>query len=80
MSYEVLAVEGDLVTFTETTDGGRWDHQVERATLRFLGRPELDRLLRGAGLEVEDWFGDFRRGPLTDTSPEIVVVARRPTG
>lgn len=80
VSYEVLAVEGDLVTFTETTDGGRWDHQVDRATLRFLGRPELDRFVTGAGLVVEECFGDWRRGPLTDASPEIVLIARRPAG
>ncbi|HZB47845.1 MAG TPA: class I SAM-dependent methyltransferase [Mycobacteriales bacterium] len=77
VAYEVLGVEGDLVTFTETTDGGRWDRLVERGTLRFLGRAELERFLAGAGLVVEDCYGDWRRGPLTGTSPEIVVVARR---
>lgn len=77
VSYEVLGVEGDLVTFAETTDGGRWDRQVDRATLRFLDRADVERFLGEAGLAVEDCFGDFRRGPLTGTSPEIVVVARR---
>ncbi|HST64330.1 MAG TPA: class I SAM-dependent methyltransferase, partial [Mycobacteriales bacterium] len=49
VSYEVHGVEGDLVTFTEHTDGGRWRHQADRSTLRFLSRLELDRFLAGAG-------------------------------
>ncbi len=77
ISYEVLAVEGDLVTFTETTDGGRWRRKVDPGTLRFLDRPELERLLAAAGLAATDWYGDWHRGPLTGTSEEIVVLARR---
>jgi SAM-dependent methyltransferase len=77
VSYEVHEVDGDLVTFTETTDGGRWDHQHDTATLRFLSRLDLDRFLADAGLQVETYYGDWARGPLTDTSPEIIAVARR---
>ncbi|HST64272.1 MAG TPA: class I SAM-dependent methyltransferase, partial [Mycobacteriales bacterium] len=80
VSYEVHGVEGELVTFTEHTDGGRWRHQADRSTLRFLSRLELDRFLAGAGLEVETYHGDWDRGPLTDTSPEIIAVARRSAG
>ncbi len=77
ISYQVLGVDGDLVTFTETTDGGRWHRQVETATLRFLPRIELDRFLAEAGMRVETYYGDWERGPLTEQSPEIVAVARR---
>jgi SAM-dependent methyltransferase len=77
VSYEVHDVDGDLVTFTETTDGGRWDSQRDTATLRFLSRLDLDRFLAAAGLEVETYHGDWDNGPLTDTSPEIIAVARR---
>ena len=80
VSYEVHGVAGDLVTFTETTDGGRWHRQAEKGTLRFLSRLDLDRFLAGAGLEVETHYGDWQQGPLTDTSPEIVTVARRRPG
>jgi hypothetical protein len=75
--YEVRKVEGDLVTFAEVTDGGRWHDQVDLATLRFLPRIELDRALAGAGLQVETYYGDWERGPLTEDSPEIVAIARR---
>jgi SAM-dependent methyltransferase len=80
VSYEVHEVAGDLVTFTETTDGGRWDSQHDTATLRFLSRLDLDRFLAAAGLEVETYYGDWAKGPLTDTSPEIVTIARRSAG
>jgi ubiquinone/menaquinone biosynthesis C-methylase UbiE len=78
-SYEVLAVDGDLVTFTETLDGGPWQHHVQRATLRFLSRPDLDQRLTEAGLVVEAHYGNWDRSPVTDRSPEIITVARRPT-
>ncbi len=77
VSYEVEKVVGDLVTFTEYTDGGRWQHQGDRSTLRFLSRIELDHFLGGAGLQVETYYGDWQRGPLTEDSPEIVCLARR---
>jgi SAM-dependent methyltransferase len=75
--YEVHKVEGDLVTFAEITDGGRWHDQVDLGTLRFLPRIELDRFLAEAGLLVETYYGDWERGPLTGDSPEIVAIARR---
>jgi SAM-dependent methyltransferase len=75
--YEVERVEGELVTFTEFTDGGRWHRQADRSTLRFLPRLDLDRFLAEAGLEVEAYHGDWDGGPLTEDSPEIIAVARR---
>jgi SAM-dependent methyltransferase len=77
--YEVHEVEGEFVTFSEITDGGRWNGQVDRGTLRFLPRIELDRFLGEAGLEVETYYGDWARGPLTEDSPEIIAIARRST-
>ena len=70
-------VEGELVTFAEITDGGRWHDQVDLSTLRFLPRIELDRFLAEAGMRVETYYGDWERGPLTEDSQEIVVIARR---
>jgi SAM-dependent methyltransferase len=78
--YEVERVEGDLVTFTEYTDGGRWHRQADRGTLRFLSRIDVDRFLAEAGLEAETYYGDWERGPLTEDSPEIVTIARRSAG
>lgn len=35
----------------------------------------MERLLAGAGLEVEAAYGDFARRPLGDDSPEMIWVA-----
>jgi SAM-dependent methyltransferase len=75
--YELDAAEGDLVTFTEFTDGGRWHRQADRGTLRFLSRIDLDRFLAEAGLEAETYYGDWQQGPVTEDSPEIIAIARR---
>ncbi|GHG95920.1 class I SAM-dependent methyltransferase [Streptomyces lanatus] len=69
-------VLGDRVTFTETYDGDTWQRpRVSRSTLRFLTPEALDAHLREAGLTVVDRYGDWRRTPLTATSPEIITVA-----
>ncbi|HEY3504344.1 MAG TPA: class I SAM-dependent methyltransferase [Actinocatenispora sp.] len=76
--YEVESVTGDVVTFTGTTaarDGAVL--RVDRASLRFLDEVRLDAFLAAAGFVVEARFGDWRGGPVTDDSREIVTIARR---
>ncbi|MFK0158812.1 class I SAM-dependent methyltransferase [Streptomyces sp. NPDC090493] len=69
---------GDRVTFTETYEGGAFAHpRVNRSTLRFLTPDALDGFLDAAGLEVVEQYGDWARGPVTSTSPEIITVARQ---
>ena len=79
--HEVETPEaGDRVTFTETFDHPGWEQpRVSRSTLRFLGPDALDGFLTEAGFAVAERFGDWGRGPLTPTAPEIITVAR-PTG
>jgi hypothetical protein len=75
----VAPFDGRTVSFTVTFTSPAWlDPQVSHSTLRFLGAPELDGFLADADLVVTERFGDFDRRPLTDESPEIVVVAERP--
>jgi hypothetical protein len=50
---------------------------VSRGALRFLDAATLSAFLSGAGLRIEAQFGDWTRQPLTDTSPEIITVARK---
>lgn len=67
---------GDRVTFTETFDSPGWPRRhTGRATLRFLTPGSLTGFLAEAGLRVEEQYGDWDRGPLTRTSPEIITVA-----
>lgn len=76
--HRVESVDGDVVTFTETTaDGGGCVLRVDRASLRFLDVPALNGFLAEAGFSVEAQYGDWEAGPVTGTSREIVTIARR---
>ena len=79
MAREVeTPVEGDIVRFTHTFTSSSWDRpQVSQSTLRFLDADSLSSFLLNAGLVIEEQFGDWDRQPLTDTSPEIITIARR---
>lgn len=50
--------------------------QVSGSTLRFLNAGAVDDLLRGAGLRVEERYGDFAGAPFAADAPEIVTIAR----
>jgi len=77
VSYDVEVVEGDVVTFTETTSGPDGTAlRIDRANLRFLGIEELDAHLSNAAFAVEARYGAWRRESLTERSAEIVTVAR----
>ncbi|MGU3291887.1 class I SAM-dependent DNA methyltransferase [Williamsia sp. M5A3_1d] len=74
---EVKTVEAGVVTFDETYTSSRWTRQeTVHSTLRFLTPEELGSHLSGAGLAVDQQFGDWHRGPITPTSPEIITIAR----
>lgn len=79
MAHQVeTPVEGDVVSFTVTYTSPSWDRPlVSRSTLMFLDADSLSAFLSGAGLTVEEQFGDWDRQTLTEASPEIITVARR---
>ena len=79
MAHQVeTPVEGDVVSFTATYTSPGWNRPlVSRSTLRFLGTDSLSAFLSGAGLIIEEQFGDWDRQALTSTSLEIITVARR---
>lgn len=78
VTYEVHDVTGDVVRVSETLSGRWWaDGHTEQGLLRFLAPDALAAFLDEAGFAVEEQFGDWHRGPLTDTSEEVVTVARR---
>ena len=79
MAHQVeTPVAGDVVSFTATYTSPSWDEPlVSRSTLRFLDADSLSAFLSGAGLIIEEQFGDWGKQPLTDMSPEIITVARR---
>jgi ubiquinone/menaquinone biosynthesis C-methylase UbiE len=70
-------VEGDVVRFATTYMSPSWDRpQVSRSTLRFLDARSLSSFLADSGWAIDAQFGDWARHPLTDTSPEIITIAR----
>ncbi|MEU3272995.1 methyltransferase domain-containing protein [Saccharomonospora sp. NPDC006951] len=79
MSHQVeTPVTGDIVRFTTTyssADGDADEHS--RSTLRFLDADSLSGFLAEAGLTVEQQYGDWEGGPVTETGIEIVTVAGR---
>jgi SAM-dependent methyltransferase len=78
MAHEVeLPVRGDLVSFTTTYSSPVWERsQVSRSTLRFLDAESLSEFLAGAGLAIEEQYGDWDRSPLGPASPEIITICR----
>jgi SAM-dependent methyltransferase len=78
VTYEVQAVEGDVVTFTETTsDPEGTVLRVDRGRLRFLDRDALTRFLFEVGFTVDAQYGGWFGETLDQTSREIVTFARR---
>jgi SAM-dependent methyltransferase len=60
-------VDGDVVRFTTTYTSADWDRpEVSMSTLRFLDASALSTFLTGAGLAIEEQFGDWDRSRLTD--------------
>lgn len=45
--------------------------------VRLFERAELEQMLRGAGLVVDEALGDYAGGPHTDTSPRLLLLAHR---
>lgn len=78
MTRQVRSVDGEIVSFrTSLTLPGEHTPRHSDSTLRFLGTDRLDAFLTEAGLAVEERYGDWDGGPLTDASPEIITIARR---
>lgn len=69
--------DGRLLSFSQTYASPAWNPpRVSRSTLRFLDPSALAEFLAEAGLAVERQFGDWDRTTVTDTSPEIITIAR----
>jgi len=71
-------VDRDIVSFTTTYTSPRWRRpELSRSRLRFTDSGALVPLLGNAGFLIVEQYGDWDRSRLTETSPEIITVARR---
>ena len=46
-------------------------------SVRMYGRGELEDMLEGAGLAVENVYGDYRREQYTENSPRLIISGRK---
>jgi len=77
LTHEVVALEGERVSFTSTFTSPGWElSEVSQTTLRFTDADSVSRLLCDAGLVIEEQFGDWDRSSLGAASPEIITIAR----
>lgn len=81
IATEVVApFDGRTVSFTHNFTSPGWaSSEVSRSTLRFLGADALASFLTDAGLAIEEQFGSWDRQALTESSPEIITIARQAT-
>ena len=59
-----------------TFPNGKTERRVHAFAMRWYLRPELEHLVARAGFTLDAIYGNFDRSPLTDASPEMIVVAR----
>jgi hypothetical protein len=78
-AYQVQQpVMGGVVRTQSTFTSPAWDHpEVSKGALRFIDAATLSAFLVGTGFVVEEQFGNWNREPLTETSPEIITIARK---
>lgn len=70
--------DGRLLSFSVAYSSPAWDVlPISHSTLRVFHVDEIAAFLTEAGLAIVEQFGDFERQPLTDSSLEIVTVARQ---
>lgn len=78
LEMDILGVRGELVEMRgEYRSRHSGQSHVDTGSLRFVPPDRLRAFLADAGFTIEDWYGDWQRGPVTDTSPEVIVIARR---
>jgi SAM-dependent methyltransferase len=70
-----------LLVRYETLDAqGVLRRRVSEHLLRYAGRYEMEYLLHLAGLKLQDVYGDYELGPLTNDSERMILIARRARG
>jgi SAM-dependent methyltransferase len=71
--------EVELIYYVSDGSGQPAKRYVQAFEMRWVLRNELEHLLARAGLRAAAVYGDYDRSPLTDASPDIIVVAERAT-
>ena len=77
VSHVETPISEDIVWGSTTFTSPGWAQpEVSRGGLRFVDLETLSGFLAGAGLSVEEQFGEWDGSAVTATSPEIITIAR----
>jgi SAM-dependent methyltransferase len=68
------------VMYETVAEDGTVRRRTSEHLLRYVYRYELEYLLERAGLVLDDVYGDYDLGPLTNDSERMIAVARRSDG
>jgi SAM-dependent methyltransferase len=68
----------EIIYYLSDRDGST-ERLVQAFPFRYFFRYEVEHLLARAGFEVLHIYGDFDKSLLTDTSPEMIFVAKNAT-
>jgi hypothetical protein len=60
-----------------TDAAGETERLVQKFSMRWFSRFEIEHLLARTGFSVEAVYGNFDRSSFTDESPEMIFVAER---
>jgi SAM-dependent methyltransferase len=79
-TYDAAAQLMHMRLFYERYDGsGSFENRMAQdLTIRTTNRDELLLMLRLAGFEAEEIYGDFEGGPFSSASDNLLVLARKP--
>ena len=69
--------EVELIYYLVSDSGEETRLFTHAFDMRWYLRNELVLLVERGGFEIEEIYGDLDRSPITDDSPDIIVVARR---
>lgn len=72
---EVTEASGGVVGLVGHYEWEDGEHVTDEGALRFRTEEELRASLVGAGFGVRAVYGDWMRGPVTDATTELIVVA-----
>ncbi len=68
--------EVELIYYLTGTDG-QTERIVQAFSMRYFFRFELEHLLARCGFSIEQMYGNFDRSPLSNLSPEMIIVAAK---
>lgn len=76
---QVAQVSSVELTYYVRDASGREDRRVQAFPMRWFFPDEVQSLVERAGLSVRQMYGDLQRSPVAPGSPDIIVVAERPS-